>query len=157
MMRRATLIALISAFFGSLAAVSPAAAAQPGCVDLLTDCFAGAGLLTSVCGPGVQTLSSPVSDNISYVVFGPGVQKVTLTECGTGALFVITGDTDLCELDDTNDNICAIELTIAQPSAAPALTGAGLGLITLGLLTLGLIRLRTSADMSQRRLRPRRV
>jgi hypothetical protein len=141
-MRRTTLIVLLSAFFGSFAAASPAAAAQPGCVDLLTDCFAGAGLLTSVCGPGVQTLSPPVSDNISYVVFGPGVAKVTLTECGTGAKFVITGDQSLCELDDTNDNVCAIEIAVGQPSAAPTLSGAGLGLIALALLIMGGIRLR---------------
>lgn len=141
MMRRATLIVLTSAFFGSFAA-SPAAAAQPGCVDLLTDCSPGTGLLTSVCGAGVQTLSPPVSDNISYVVFGPGVAKVTLTECGTGAKFVITGDQNLCDLDDTNDNVCAIEITVGQPSAAPIMGGSGLGIITLALAILGGVRLR---------------
>jgi hypothetical protein len=157
MMRRATLIVLMSAFFGSFAPAGPAAAAQPGCVDLLTDCFAGAGLLTSVCGPGVQPLSSPVSDNISYVVFGSGVQNVTLTECGSGAKFVITGDQSLCELDDTNDNVCAIELTIGQTSAAPALSGAGLGIIILALLTMGGIRLRRRSRQQSTETRPRRV
>jgi hypothetical protein len=83
-----------------------------------------------------------VSDNISYVVFGPGVQKVTLSECRTGATFVITGDTNLCDLDDTNDNVCSIEIAIAQPQGAPSMGGAGLGLIIFALLTLGGIRLR---------------
>ena len=142
-MRKATLIVLMSAFFGSFGPATPAAAAQPGCVDLLRDCSADAELLTSICGPGVHTLSSPVSDNISYVVFGPDVQKVTLTECGTSEQFVITGDTNLCELDGTNDNVCAIEITIAlSPARAPSMGAAGLGLIMFALLTIGVIRLR---------------
>lgn len=139
MMRQATLIVLMSAFFGSFALANPAAAAQPGCVDLLTDCSADAGLLASVCGPGVHTLSPPVSDNISYVVFGRNVQRVTLTECGTGAQFVITGDTNLCGLDDTNDNVCAIEIASGpSPAPAPSMGGAGLGLLTFALLTIGI-------------------
>ena len=154
MMRKAALIVLMSAFFGSFAAANAAAVAQPGCVDLLTDCFAGAELLESVCGPGLHTLSSPVSDNISYVVFGPGVQKVTLTQCRTGATFVITGDTNLCGLDETNDNVCAIEIAIAPAAAAPSMGGAGLGLIMFALLTLGGLRLRRRS-IEQRRLAQR--
>ena len=141
-MRRVTLIVLMGAFLGSFAAANAAVAAQPGCVDLLTDCFPGSGLLESICGPGVHTLSPPVSDNISWVVFGFGVQKVTLTQCSTGAKFEITGDTDLCSLDDTNDNVCAIELEIAPTSGAPTLAGAGLGLLIVALLTIGCIGLR---------------
>jgi len=154
MMRTATLIVLISAFFGSFAPANAAAVAQPGCVDLLTDCFAGAELLESVCGPGVHTLSSPVSDNISYVVFGPGVQQVTLSKCGTDERFVITGDTNLCDLDETNDNVCAIEIAIAPPAAAPSMGGAGLALISFALLTLGGLRLRRRS-IEQRRLAQR--
>jgi hypothetical protein len=94
-----------------------------------------------------------VSDNISYVVFGPGFQNVTLSQCTTGATFVITGDTNLCGLDETNDNVCAIEIAIA-PAAAPSMGGAGLGLIMFALLTLGGLRLRRRS-IEQRRLAQR--
>jgi len=142
-MRRATLIVLVSAVCGSFPVPHPAAAGEPDCVALLADCSAGSELLDTVCGPGVHTLTSPVSDSISYVVFGPAVKKVTLTECGTGTKFVITSDASLCDIDDTNDNTCAIEIaTVLSRPAAPAMGGAGLGLMSLALLALGGMRLR---------------
>ena len=96
-------------------------------------------------------MSPPVSDNISYVVFGPGVQKVTLSKCGTDETFVITGDTNLCGLDETNDNVCAIEIAIGPTSAAaPSMGGAGLGLISFALLILGGLRLRRRSIEQQR-------
>ena len=142
--------ASVVVFVGSLVLVRSAVAAQPGCVDLLVDCDASSPLLATICGAGPHDLSQiptnlghggTVAQNISFVVFGANVQSVTLTRCAAGGTTVITGDTNLCEVADANDNVCQIEL--ATP--APSLNSFGLALLLLMLLAVGVHRSRRRA------------
>jgi len=129
------------AFIGSFVLPASGKGIPADCVDLLRDCNPDASSLGIVCGFNPHMLVPPVSNNISFVVFGPGVGSVTLVQCGTGLMTVLTGGTDLCSLNgDWNDNVCEILIHPIIPS--PSLNPTGLSLLVLMLLAGGILALR---------------
>ena len=143
-MRTSLCAASMTIFLVGVLLPSVTSAAPGGCVDLLTDCAPNSSVLTTVCGNGFHDLTplgAGVTENVSFVVFGPGVQSATLFHCGTGATITITQSTNVCDLGDTwNDNVCVVSLTI--PTAAPAISGVVLTVLSALLFAGGIAVLR---------------
>ena len=88
-----------------------------GCVDILHACSSGSWSMQRVCGAGDHTLTPFARDNASYILFGPNVNGVILTQDGTGATTTITSSTNLCSLPGGccsagrwNDEIASVSL-----------------------------------------------
>ena len=137
-MRTKSVAVTLAALAVSVLAARSANAAQPGCVDVLSDCISSSSVWTTICGPGPHPLSGGDSSQASFIVFGPGVKSVILTACG-GSTAAIAGDSDLCSIPGGfNDNLCAVEIVTGSP--APAMNRLGLFVLVLSLAGLGLRR-----------------
>ncbi len=133
---------------GMLLLARPAGAQAPGCVDVLVDCEVNSAVLQTVCG----LTATPIQPGIaSFVRFGPGVRSVLLTQCGTGATLLITGNTNLCDISGWNDELCEVHI-LSVGAGAPALNRFGLIVLFLLLSAFGMFTLwRRTQEHSQGR------